>query len=164
MSVTHVYEKYGTSLTVQGKTSNGLQVRIAREGKPARVATWGAIPLKRDMQATLEERPPQVESKRPELVQRLLADFCDLCGSEEDVQVHHERAMRKLHEHEGRPKAQGVKRMIALRRKTVRKGLHKSSTSLAAYSPQWSHGRVRLRLTYKAACLGMEVYLQEEAY
>jgi len=119
MSVTHVYEKYGTSLTVQGKTSNGLQVRIAREGKPARVATWGAIPLKRDMQATLEERPPQVESNRPELVQRLLADFCDLCGSEEDVQVHHERAMRKLHEHEGRPKAQWVKRMIALRRKTV---------------------------------------------
>jgi putative transposase len=29
---------------------------------------------------------------------------------------------------------------------------------------QWSAGSVRFRLTYKAARLGMEVYLQEEAY
>jgi hypothetical protein len=30
--------------------------------------------------------------------QRLLADFCELCGSDKDVEVHHVRAMRKLHE------------------------------------------------------------------
>ena len=71
------------------------------------------------MKATLEERPPQVYGNRTELVQRLLADFCELCGSEEEVEVHHERAMRKLHEHEGRPKPEWVKRMIALRRKTL---------------------------------------------
>jgi hypothetical protein len=48
-----------------------------------------------------------------------LANFCELCGSEEDVEVHHERAMRKLHEYKGRPKPERVKRMIALRRKTL---------------------------------------------
>lgn len=119
MPMTKVYEKYGATLTVQGKKYKGLQVTIPREGKAPLVATWGGIPLKRDMKATLEEQPPKIYSSRTELVQRLLADFCELCGSEEGVEVHHVRAMRKIHEHPGRPKPEWVKRMIALRRKTL---------------------------------------------
>ena len=119
MTVPKVYEKYGTTLKAQGKEYKGLQVSVPREGKPPLVATWGGIPLKRDMWATLEERPPRLYGNRTELVQRLLADFCELCGDEKDVEVHHVRAMRKLHEHPGRPKPEWVKRMIALRRKTL---------------------------------------------
>jgi len=52
-------------------------------------------------------------------VQRLLADFCELCGSDKDVEVHHVNAMRKLHEYPGRAKPEWVKRMIAVRRKTL---------------------------------------------
>jgi len=116
---TKIYEKYGVTLTVQDKKYKGLQVTIPREGKPPLIATWGGIPLKRNMEATLEEQPPQVHGNRSELVQRLLADFCELCGGEEDVEVHHVRAMRTLHEYPGRPKPEWVKRMIALRRKTI---------------------------------------------
>jgi hypothetical protein len=119
MTVPKVYEKYGTTLTVQGKKYKGLQAAVPREGKTPLVAIWGGIPLKREMKATLEERPPRLYGNRTELVQRLLANFCELCGSEEDVEVHHERAMRKLHEYPGRPKPAWVKRMIALRRKTL---------------------------------------------
>jgi len=119
MPVTKVYEKYGTTLTVQGKRYKGLQVTLLREEKPPLVATWGGIPLKRDMKAILEERTAQVYNNRTELVQRPLADFCELCGNDKDVEVHHERAMRKLHEYPGRPKPEWVKRMIALRRKTL---------------------------------------------
>jgi group II intron reverse transcriptase/maturase len=117
--VPKIYEKYETILTVQGKEYKGLQTSVPREDKPPLVATWGGIPLQRDMEATLEERPPRVYGTRTELVQRLLADFCELCGSGKDVEVHHERAMRKLHEYPGRPKPEWVKRMIALRRKTL---------------------------------------------
>lgn len=119
MPVRKVYEKYGAILTVQGKKYKGLQVSLPREDKTPLVATWGGIPLKRDMKATLEEQPPKIYGNRTELVQRLLADFCELCGSEEDVEVHHVRAMRKLHEYPGRPKPEWVKRMIALQRKTL---------------------------------------------
>jgi group II intron reverse transcriptase/maturase len=119
VTVPKVYEKYGTTLKVQDREYKGLQVSVSREGKPPLVATWGGIPLKRDMEATLEERPPRIYGNRTELVQRLLADFCELCGSEKDVEVHHVRAMRKLHEHPGRPKPEWVKRMIALKRKTL---------------------------------------------
>jgi group II intron reverse transcriptase/maturase len=119
VSVPKVYEKYETTLTVQDREYKGLQVSVPREGKPPLVATWGGIPLKRDMGATLEERPPRIYGNRTELVRRLLADFCELCGNEKDVEVHHVRAMRKLHEHPGRPKPEWVKRMIALKRKTL---------------------------------------------
>lgn len=122
MSVAKVYEKYGAKLLVDGKEYKGLQVIIHQPDKRKKplVATWGGIPLTWDKKATLDEQPPKIYNDgRSELVQRLLADFCELCGSEKDVQVHHVQAMRKLHEHPGRPKPEWVKRMIALRRKTL---------------------------------------------
>jgi hypothetical protein len=121
VSVSEVYRRYGTKLKVDGKEYKGLQVIVPKPDKSKKplVATWGGIPLKRNMEATLNEQTPRLWNDRTELVLRLLADFCELCGSEEEVEVHHERAMRKLHEYPGRPKPEWVKRMIALRRKTL---------------------------------------------
>jgi group II intron reverse transcriptase/maturase len=122
LSVAKVYEKYGVKLQRDGKEYKGLQVLVPKPdaSKKPLVALWGGISLKWDMKAILEEQPPKVYSNnRTELVQRLLADFCELCGSDKDVEVHHVQAMRKLHEYPGRPKPEWVKRMIALKRKTL---------------------------------------------
>jgi len=119
VSVPKVYENYGAKLVVGGKEYKGLQVTIPRKDKPPLIASWGGIPLQWDIQATLEDDPPKPYGSRTELVQRLLADFCELCGDARNVEVHHVRAMRKLHEHPGRPKPEWVKRMIALKRKTL---------------------------------------------
>jgi ribosomal protein L44E len=122
ITVPKVYERYGTKLMVNGKEYTGLQVVVPKPDKSKKplVATWGGISLKWDIRATLDEQPPKLHNKgRTELVQRLLADFCELCGSSEDVEVHHVQAMRKLHEYPGRPKPEWVKRMIALKRKTL---------------------------------------------
>ena len=104
---------------VQGKKYKGLQASVPREGKSPLVATGGGIPVKRNMEATLEDRPSRLYDNQTELVQRLLAEFCELCGSDKGVEVHHVRAMRKLHEYPGRSKPEWLKRMIALRRKTL---------------------------------------------
>jgi hypothetical protein len=77
------------------------------------------VSLAWDIKATLDEQPPKIWTKQAELVERLLADFCELCGSTEDVEVHHIRAMKHLHQHPGREKPEWVKRMIAMRRKTM---------------------------------------------
>jgi len=120
--VPKVYEKYGAKLLRDGKEYKGLQVIQPKpdESKKPLVATWGGISLKRNMGATVDDQPPRIYTQgRSELVQRLLADFCELCGSDKDVEMHHERAMRKLHEYPGRPKPPWVIRMIALRRKSI---------------------------------------------
>ena len=75
--------------------------------------------MKWDINATLKDNPPKVYTGRAELEKRLLADFCELCLSDRDVEVHHVQAMRKLHEYPGRPKPPHVVRMIAMRRKTI---------------------------------------------
>ena len=119
VSVTKVYEKYGAELTVEGKKYKGLRVTIPRQDKKPLVATWGGVSLAWDIQATLEEQPTHVYTGHSELVQRLLADYCEYCGSSEEVEVHHVRAMKNLHQYPGREKPEWVKRMIALRRKTL---------------------------------------------
>jgi len=122
MSVPKVYENYEVKLKVDGKEYKGLQVIVPKPDKSKKplIATWGGISLVWDIKATLDDQPPKVyHTGRTELVQRLLAEFCELCGSSKDVEVHHVQAMRKLHEYPGRPKPAGVKRMIALRRKTL---------------------------------------------
>ena len=121
MSVSKVYEKYKAKLMVDNKEYQGLRVVVPKpdERKKPLVATWGGIPLKWDIKATLDEQPSKLYAGRTELVQRLLADFCELCGSDQDVEVHHVQAMRKLHEYPGRPKPAWVKRMIAMKRKTL---------------------------------------------
>jgi group II intron reverse transcriptase/maturase len=118
-TVAKVYERYGAMLREGNQEYKGLRVVIPRQDKQPLVATWGGISLKWDSNATLDDQPPKLYGKRSELVQRLLADFCELCGREEDVEIHHVRAMKKLHQYPGRVKPEWVKRMIALKRKTI---------------------------------------------
>ncbi len=42
------------------------------------------------------QKPQPYRFERNELIQRLLADECEMCGSTVDVQVHHVRALRDL--------------------------------------------------------------------
>ena len=120
MSVAKVYEKYGAELVVKDKKYKVLQVRISRQEKKPLVATWGGVSLSWDSKATLAEQPLTVKrGNHSELVQRLLAGDCELCGATENVEVHHGRAMKDLHTYPGRAKPEWVKRMTALKRKTM---------------------------------------------
>ena len=64
-----------------------LQVVVQRgNGKRPLVAQFGGIPLKRNRQAVLVDQQPQrYRFNRNELIQRLLADECEMCGSTEDI-------------------------------------------------------------------------------
>src|SRR5258708_10242697 len=94
-------------------------MRVRWEGKKRVGARCGGIPLQRRAQAMLIEKNPIYErSERNELVKRLLADKCEMCGSREQVQVHHIRKLADL-EKGGRERPRWVKIMAARRRKTL---------------------------------------------
>jgi hypothetical protein len=114
-----IRKRHRATIVVEGKEYQALQASIPRKGKKPLVATWGGVSLAWEIKATLKEQPSRMYGGRTELEQRLLADTCELCGSHEDVEVHHVRAMKNLHEYSGRPKPEWVKRMIALKRKTM---------------------------------------------
>jgi hypothetical protein len=119
-SVETVYERYRALLQTEYGATPGLRVVVDRgAGKKPLVATWGGLPLRRQMTATLLDHRPPPYAGRSELVQRLLADRCELCGSRDAVQVHHVRALKDLHR-AGRPDKPTWARVMAARhRKTL---------------------------------------------
>jgi group II intron reverse transcriptase/maturase len=119
ISVPQVYRRYRTTLLVDGVPYQGLQVIREREGKKPLVATWGGVPLKWNIQATLIDQRQHIWNVRSELEQRLLAQVCEYCGSTEHIQVHHIRALKDLKKYDGRDKPAWVQIMAARQRKTL---------------------------------------------
>jgi len=122
ITVPKAYEKYGAEIEGEGQKRKVLQVVVPKQDKSKKplVATWGGISLSWNIKATIEDRPSKVRWKgQSELVRRLRVEYCELCGHNEKLEVHHIRAMKDLHEYPGRQKPAWMRRMIALQRKTL---------------------------------------------
>jgi hypothetical protein len=119
ISVHQVYKRFRAIIVTDGKTYKGLQTVIQREGKDPLIAQWGGIPLQRRMETVLNDDPYLYWNGRTEIVLRLLAETCELCGSHTQIEVHHMRALKDLDRY-GRPeKPAWVKTMAARHRKTL---------------------------------------------
>jgi hypothetical protein len=111
----------GEVLTTDGKIKC-LQVEVPREGRRPLLARFGGISLRRQTFVTAIEDlavDPPSRCHRTELLERLLADECERCGSRDHVQVHHVRKLADL-KVEGRGERPAwMRQMIALKRKTL---------------------------------------------
>jgi group II intron reverse transcriptase/maturase len=120
--VSQIYRKYRRTMPTANGTQKVLVVVIDRgkEKKPL-VAMFGGIKLRWQKHATLEDQPKMVYSSlRSEIVQRLLAQKCELCESKEGpFQVHHIRKLADLDRPGQGEKPLWVKRMASRRRKTL---------------------------------------------
>ena len=119
ISAARVFKRYKTTIQTDKGPRKVLMVEQARPGQDPLVAYWGGISLARDTRATLVDKVPPILNGRTELVERLLADTCELCGSTVKVQVHHVRALKDLRK-KGRAKPPAwMEVMAARRRKTL---------------------------------------------
>jgi group II intron reverse transcriptase/maturase len=120
--VTDIHRRYAASVL----DHKVLQVVIKRPDKEPLVATFGGIPFERipegmgvtDFQFELAWF--KQTSNRAEVIQRLLAGGCELCGIKgEPVQVHHIRKLADIDRPGRRPKADWEKVMSARKRKSL---------------------------------------------
>jgi group II intron reverse transcriptase/maturase len=119
-TVTKMARKYKTTVETSHGRRKCLQVRVQRENKKPLVAQFGGIPLIRNQEAILVDRQPQpVMTNRSELLRRVFADTCELCGSQVKVEVHHIRKLADLEKPGRKEKPVWVKQMAARRRKTL---------------------------------------------
>lgn len=119
-SINKMLAKYKTTTTsTNGRTVPCLQVVVPREDKSPLVATWGGISLSYKKKAVIEDAPYQVYGGRTELIKRLLANKCELCGSEENIEVHHIRKLADLNKHNGKLVPKWKEIMSARCRKTL---------------------------------------------
>jgi group II intron reverse transcriptase/maturase len=116
ITMAQVYDRYQTTIETPDGLRKGLQVTVEREGKRPLVARWGGFSLARNRKAILNDTPPWTWGERSELERRLLANTCELCGSQVNVEVHHIRALKDLQQ-PGRKERPLWRRMMAARRR-----------------------------------------------
>jgi hypothetical protein len=104
-----------------GRFQACFKVVVEREGKDPLVAWYGNLSLRPQSKPQIFDDPPQraFSNNRTELVSRLLADECELCGSCEDVEVHHVRALKDLKKRGRREMPLWKQRLCAFKRKTL---------------------------------------------
>jgi hypothetical protein len=124
ITVAKVYRKYRTTLMVDGISYKVLQETVQTDKGP-KIFTWGGIPLKRHrgkIDRPLNDKIRRFKwSDRSDLVTRLLRGECEICDSDENIEVHHIKKLKDLKNRwRGRKrKPEWVERMIALSRKTL---------------------------------------------
>jgi group II intron reverse transcriptase/maturase len=119
-SINTIFHKYRATVATPHGPLKILEVQHARgEDKPPLIARFGGIPLRWHRHGILNEKPKEVYGRRSEVVQRLLAQTCELCGAQEHCEVHHIRRLADLHKPGRKEKPLWIQRMIAYRRKTL---------------------------------------------
>jgi group II intron reverse transcriptase/maturase len=119
-SVSKMARKHGATIETSHGPRKCLQATVHRsDGRKALVATFGGIPLRRQKTAALTDRDPTRDPARgSDLIRRLLAGRCELCGHAGKVQVHQIRKLADL-DQPGQPQPEWMQFMAKRRRKTL---------------------------------------------
>jgi len=118
-----VWKKYQCSIETDDGPRKGLEVKVEREGKDPLITRWGGISLKWQIAGTTlnDQQPTGIINTHAgsDLLTRLLADECELCGSQENVEVHHIRRLKDLKKPGQSEKPEWAKKMASRHRKTL---------------------------------------------
>ncbi len=108
------------------RTANGLRkalaVTVPREGKKPLVAYFGGISMSYKREAVIKDilrSGLNFIRKESDLERRLLAEICEVCGSEDKIEVHHVRKLKDLYGKGAKDRPSWKKIMLAKRRKTL---------------------------------------------
>lgn len=119
-TVSKVAKLHRGQKVVNGQAYRVFSTTVERENKPPLTAWFGAIPLKRDPQPVeLSDSLPKFGTNRSELVNRMMADECEMCGEKGPTHVHHVRKLKDVNKPGQKNKPAWVHRMAAIRRKTL---------------------------------------------
>jgi group II intron reverse transcriptase/maturase len=138
-TVNRVFKRYQNTIATPNGRREVIQVIVHRGGGKRPLEThFGGIELRWKEYVKLNDQPKAVYSGRSELLQRLLADECELCGSTEKCEVHHIRKLADLNKEGRKEKPLWVQRMAARQRKTLvvcqecHQGIHKGSAKVVS--------------------------------
>jgi hypothetical protein len=119
-SMHHIFHTYRATVATPHGPLKILEVRHERgKDHTPLIARFGGMALRWHRHRTLNDQPKAVFGHRSEVVQRLLAQTCELCGSQEQCEVHHIRRLADLHRPGRKDKPLWVQRRGAYRRKTL---------------------------------------------
>jgi len=115
-----IYRRFGAVEHTPEGIYKVLRVSVDRgPDKAPLVAHFGAVPLRWNKWVTIRDTVEPIWGKRSELLERLLAQRCELCGATEQIEVHHIRKLADVAQKGRAERPQWAQRMAARRRKTL---------------------------------------------
>lgn len=115
-----IYREYGATKKLAEGTYKILQVIVPRPGKKPLETHFGVIPLIVDKRAQINDsKDIWAWNKRTEVIERLLADTCELCGNQESIEMHHIRKLADIKAKDGKPVAEWKYLMNVRQRKSL---------------------------------------------
>ena len=117
-SVTKMARKHKAKIMTPHGPRTCFEASIQRAGRKPLVARFGGIPLRRQRNAVLTDRPPVPVTGPRELTTRLLRSRCELCEQRGQVEIHQVRSLAAL-TRTGQPRPAWAQLMATMRRKTL---------------------------------------------
>ncbi|MBY0500451.1 MAG: maturase [Alphaproteobacteria bacterium] len=119
-TVKKMSQKYKATVGTIHGPRKCLEVRINRGDESPLIARFGGIPLVVEKKGIIEDQlVVRTRLGRSELLTRLLKQTCEQCGANESIEVHHIRKLSDLDKPGRKKKADWVKLMAAMNRKTL---------------------------------------------
>jgi len=116
-----IYRRYGATIPTEDGDRKVIRITIDRDPPKKPLTThFGAVSLRWNKWVSINDAPTKpVWSGRSEVVERLLAQTCELCGSHEHIEVHHVRKLADLASKGQTNPPSWKRRMVARRRKSL---------------------------------------------
>ena len=116
-----IYKRYGTKIMTEEGERKVLLVKVERATpKQPLIAHFGGVCLKWNKWVSISDNLTEpIWSKRSEVVQRLLAQECELCGSHQNIEMHHIRKLTDLKQKGRTTQPEWKRRMSARCRKSL---------------------------------------------
>lgn len=116
---TQIYRRFRADHVTAAGTYKVLKVIVDRgPDRTPLTASFGGVPLRWNKWVAISDTVEPIWSGRSDVVDRLLAQTCEVCGATDRIEVHHIRRLADLRRH-GRTPPVWVQRMAARRRKTL---------------------------------------------
>jgi group II intron reverse transcriptase/maturase len=117
-TVTKMARKHQAVISTPHGKRRCFEAQVEREGRKPLVTRFGGIPLARQRKAVIDDRPITPATGRKELITRLRAGRCELCGTRASVQAHQVRKLADL-ARAGQPPPAWAQQMARMRCKTL---------------------------------------------
>ncbi len=115
-----IYKRYRATIDTKDGTYRVLQVTVERDGKLPLKTYFGGVSLQWNKWVEIDDNQANhIWNGRSEVVQRLLAQECEICGATDNIEVHHIRKLADIKQQGCKERPEWMKKMSARRRKTL---------------------------------------------
>ncbi len=115
-----IYRRYRATIETKDGTYKVLKVLVERDSNKPLITYFGGVSLRWNKWVKIDDNlASQIWNGRSEVVQRLLAQQCEICGATDNIEVHHIRKLADIKLHRCKEPPEWMIKMSARKRKTL---------------------------------------------